>query len=210
MGLQAALHVLYPPQCISCAALVTTDFGLCGDCWRETPFIAGLVCDRCGVPLPGGDAGEVAVCDDCMTQARPWGQGRSALLYRDNGRSLVLALKHGDRMDLARPAGGWLMQAARPVIRPGMLVVPVPLHWFRLFRRKYNQAALLSKTLAGLAGLDHSADALVRKRTTGTQEGRTRDGRFANMADAFRVPKPRAMLVEGREILLVDLSLIHI
>ena len=204
MGLQAALHVLYPPQCISCAALVTTDFGLCGDCWRETPFIAGLVCDRCGVPLPGGDAGEVAVCDDCMTQARPWGQGRSALLYRDNGRSLVLALKHGDRMDLARPAGGWLMQAARPVIRPGMLVVPVPLHWFRLFRRKYNQAALLSKTLAGLAGLDHSADALVRKRTTGTQEGRTRDGRFANMADAFRVPKPRAMLVEGREILLVD------
>ena len=202
--MQAALHVLYPPQCISCAALVTTDFGLCGDCWRETPFIAGLVCDRCGVPLPGGDAGEVAVCDDCMTQARPWGQGRSALLYRDNGRSLVLALKHGDRMDLARPAGGWLMQAARPVIRPGMLVVPVPLHWFRLFRRKYNQAALLSKTLAGLAGLDHSADALVRKRTTGTQEGRTRDGRFANMADAFRVPKPRAMLVEGREILLVD------
>jgi ComF family protein len=204
VGLQAALHVLYPPQCISCAALVTTDFGLCGECWRETPFIAGLVCDRCGVPLPGDDAGEVAVCDDCMTLARPWGQGRSALLYRDNGRSLVLALKHGDRMDLARPAAGWLMQAARPVVRPGMLVVPVPLHWFRLLRRKYNQAALLSKALAGLAGLEHCPDALVRRRTTGTQEGRTRDGRFANMADAFRVPKPRAALVEDREILLVD------
>lgn len=204
MGLQAALHVLYPPQCISCGELVTSDFGLCGACWRETPFIAGLVCDRCGVPLPGGDAQEVAVCDDCMTIARPWGQGRSALLYRDNGRSLVLALKHGDRMDLARPAAGWLMQAARPVIRPGMLVVPVPLHWLRLFRRKYNQAALLSKALAGLAGLDHCPDALVRRRTTGTQEGRTRDGRFANMADAFRVPKPRAALVEDREILLVD------
>lgn len=204
MGLQAALHVLYPPQCISCAAQVTSDFGLCGDCWRETPFIAGLVCDRCGVPLPGGEAQEVAVCDDCMTIARPWGQGRSALLYRDNGRSLVLALKHGDRMDLARPAAGWLMQAVRPVIRPGMLVVPVPLHWFRLFKRKYNQAVLLSKALAGLAGLEHCPDALVRRRTTGTQEGRTRDGRFANMADAFRVPKPRAALVEDREILLVD------
>lgn len=204
MGLQAALHVLYPPQCISCGELVTSDFGLCGDCWRETPFIAGLVCDRCGVPLPGGDANEIAVCDDCMTVARPWGQGRSALVYRDNGRSLVLALKHGDRMDLARPAAGWLLQAAGPVIRPGMLVVPVPLHWFRLLRRKYNQAALLSKALAGLSGLDHCPDALVRRRTTGTQEGRTRDGRFANMADAFRVPKSRATLVEDREILLVD------
>lgn len=204
MGLQAGLHVLYPPQCISCAAQVTSDFGLCGDCWRETAFIAGLVCDRCGVPLPGGESDEVAVCDDCMSIARPWGHGRAALMYRDNGRSLVLALKHGDRMDLARPAAGWLFQAARPIIRPGMLVVPVPLHWIRLFKRKFNQAALLSKALAGLAGLEHCPDALVRRRTTGTQEGRTRDGRFANMVDAFRVPKQRVTLVGDREILLVD------
>ncbi len=204
MGLQAALHVLYPPQCISCAAQVTSDFGLCGECWRETPFIAGLVCDRCGVPLPGGDAGEIAVCDDCMAIARPWGQGRSALMYRDNGRSLVLALKHGDRMDLARPAAAWLMRASEPILRPGALLVPVPLHWFRLFRRKYNQAALLSQALARLAGLDHCPDALIRRRTTGTQEGRTRDGRFANMTDAFRVPAQRAGRVVGRDILLVD------
>ncbi len=204
MGLQAALHVLYPPQCISCAAPVTSDFGLCGACWRETPFIAGLVCDRCGVPLPGGETGEVAICDDCLAVARPWGQGRSALMYRDNGRSLVLALKHGDRMDLARPAATWLMQAAQPMLRPGLLAVPVPLHWFRLFRRKYNQAALLSKAFAGLAGLDHCPDALLRNRTTGTQEGRTRDGRFANMAYAFRVPKRREALIHGRDILLVD------
>lgn len=202
--MQAALHLLYPPQCISCGEKVTSDFGLCGNCWRETPFIAGLACDRCGMPLPGEVADEVAVCDDCMTVARPWGHGRSALVYRDNGRSLVLALKHGDRMDLARPAAGWLLQAARPVIRPGMLVVPVPLHWFRLFRRKYNQAALLSKGLAVLAGLEHCPDALVRRRTTGTQEGRTRDGRFENMADAFRVPKRRMPLVEDRQVLLVD------
>jgi ComF family protein len=204
VGLQAALHVLYPPQCISCGARVTSDFGLCGECWRDTPFTAGLVCDRCGVPLPGGEAGEVAACDDCIAIARPWGQGRSALLYSDNARSLVLALKHGDRMDLARPAATWLMEAARPILRPDMLAVPVPLHWFRLLRRKYNQAALLSKALAGLAGLEHCPDALIRRRTTGTQEGRTRDGRFANLADAFQVPKPRQRVVEDREILLVD------
>jgi ComF family protein len=202
--MQAALHVLYPPQCISCAARVTSDFGLCGECWRDTPFIAGAVCDRCGLPLTGGDPAEVALCDDCLATARPWGQGRAALVYRDNGRSLVLALKHGDRMDLVRPAAGWLAKAARPVIRPGMLVVPVPLHWFRLLRRKYNQAALLSKALAAVAGLEHCPDALARRRSTGTQEGRTRDGRFANVADAFRVPTPRVRLVRDREVLLVD------
>lgn len=204
MGMQAALHVLYPPQCISCAAPVTSDFGLCSDCWRETPFIAGLVCDQCGVPLPGADTGDRVTCDDCITIARPWGQGRSALLYRDNGRSLVLALKHGDRMDLARPAGGWMLRVVQPILQPGMLVVPVPLHWFRLVRRKYNQAALLSKVVAKSAGLDHCPDALIRHRSTGTQEGRTRDARFANLVGAFSVPKRRGALVQGRDILLVD------
>ena len=204
MGLQAALQVIYPPQCLSCAAPVISDFGLCADCWRETPFIAGLACDQCGIPLPGGEAGEIAHCDDCIAIARPWDRGRAALLYRDNGRRLVLALKHGDRMDLARPAGGWMLKAARPILQPGMLVVPVPLHWLRLFRRRFNQAALLSCALARGAGLDHCPDALTRRRNTGNQDGKTRDARFANLVDAFAVPRSRMAKVEGRDILLVD------
>jgi len=202
--MQAALHLLYPPQCISCAAHVTSDFGLCGACWRETPFISGLVCDLCGLPLPGDDRQERAVCDDCIQIARPWGQGRAALLYQDNARRLVLALKHGDRMDLARPAADWLVKAALPILRPGMLVVPIPLHWLRLVTRRYNQAALLSRRLARAAGLDHCPDVLVRRRFTGSQDGRGRDGRFANLVGAFAVPKRHRALVEDRDILLVD------
>ena len=204
MGLQAALQVIYPPQCLSCAAPVASDFGLCADCWRETPFIAGLACDQCGIPLPGGEAGEIAHCDDCIAIARPWDRGRAALVYRDNGRRLVLALKHGDRMDLARPAAGWMLKAARPILRPGMLVVPVPLHWLRLFRRRFNQAALLSRALARGAGLDHCPDALIRSRNTGNQDGKTREARFANLVDAFAVPRRRMARIEGRDILLVD------
>lgn len=203
MGLQAALQVLYPPQCISCAAPVTSDFGLCADCWRDTPFVAGLVCDLCGVPLPG-EATETAHCDDCMIIARPWSQGRSALMYAENGRRLVLALKHGDRMDLARPAATWMLKAARPIILPGALVVPIPLHWMRLIRRRFNQAALLSRSIAKSAGLEHCPDALIRHRSTGSQEGRTRDDRFANLVTAFRVPKRRKAIVQDRNILLVD------
>lgn len=204
MGLQEALQLLYPPQCISCQSPVQSDFGLCADCWRETPFISGLVCDQCGVPLPGDDPGERALCDDCMAIARPWDRGRAALMYRDNGRRLVLALKHGDRMDLARPASAWMLRAAQPILTSEMLVVPVPLHWTRLFRRRFNQAALLARSVARAAGLDHCPDALVRTRTTGSQEGKTRDARFANLVGAFRVPKARERRVQGREILLVD------
>jgi ComF family protein len=202
--MQGALQLLYPPQCISCSAPVQSDFGLCADCWRGTPFISGLACDKCGLPLPGQDAGERALCDDCITTARPWDQGRAAMMYQDNGRRLVLALKHGDRMDLARPAAVWMLKAALPILRPGMLVVPVPLHWLRLFRRRFNQAALLSRNIAKAAGLEHCPDALVRKRSTGNQDGKTRDARFANLVDAFGVPKARDTRVCDREILLVD------
>ncbi len=204
MGLQAALHLIYPPQCLTCDARVTTDFGLCGACWRETPFITGLVCDHCGVPLPGEDTGKPEHCDDCLTIARPWSQGRAALLYKDNARRIVLALKHGDRLDLARPASNWLHRVAGPMLRPGMIVAPIPLHWLRLIKRRYNQAALLSAAVAKLAALDHCPDLLIRRRHTGSQEGRSRDGRFANMADALALHPRRANRVEGRHVLLVD------
>ncbi len=205
VGMQAALlHMVYPPQCIACDAMVTTDFGLCAACWRETPFVAGLVCDLCGTPLPGEDPGHAVHCDDCLTIARPWSRGRAAMLYKDRARDLVLQLKHADRIDLARPAGGWLARAAGPILRPDMLVAPVPLHWMRLIKRRYNQAALLSAQVARLAGLAHCPDLLQRQRNTKSQEGRDRDGRFANMADSIRVHPRRSALVEGRHILLVD------
>lgn len=204
MGLQAALHLIYPPRCLSCDALVTTDFGLCGHCWRETPFISGLVCDRCGTPLPGQDSGQPEYCDDCLTIARPWNRGRAALLYRDNARRMVLQLKHGDRLDLAGPVAGWLLRAVQPILEPGMLVAPVPLHWMRLFRRRYNQSALVSARLARNAGLDHCPDLLIRRRATPSQEGRDRMGRFANLDGALALHPRRAARVKGRHVLLID------
>ena len=204
MGMQAAVQLVYPPQCLSCDALVTTDFGLCARCWRDTPFIAGLVCDCCGTPLPGEEGGAPVQCDDCLTIARPWGRGRAVMLYRDNARRLVMAFKHGDRLDLSRPGAQWLHRAAVPLLQPDTLLAPVPLHWLRLFRRRYNQSALLAAGLARLADLPHCPDLLVRRRNTRSQEGRDREGRFRNMEDAIRVNDKRRWQVEGRPVLLVD------
>ncbi len=208
MGLQGVIAAIYPPQCITCHALVASNFGLCPACWRDTPFITGLVCRKCGTPVPGdpaeGEGEGGALCDDCLHLPRPWAQGRAAMLYRDNARRIVLALKHGDRMELARPAGQWLRQAAGPLLSPRTLAVPVPLHWWRLIRRSYNQAALLSASLARAAGLEHCPDALLRRRNTGSQEGRDRDERFRNVGGAFAVHPRRAARLAGRPVLLVD------
>ncbi len=204
MGLQRVIAAIYPPQCISCNALVASDFGLCPTCWRDTPFITGLVCCKCGSPVAGADDGQEVLCDDCVATARPWSAGRSALLYRDNARQIVLSLKHGDRMELARPAAQWLRQAAGPLLQAQTVIAPVPLYWWRLLRRKYNQAALLSAALAKGAGLAHCPDLLTRHRNTGSQEGRTREDRFANLQGAFKVPARRRQRIAGRPVLIVD------
>ncbi|MFU8899873.1 MAG: ComF family protein, partial [Roseinatronobacter sp.] len=158
----------------------------------------------CGLPLPG-DGGDAPLhCDDCITLARPWEQGRAALLYEGRGRQIVLGLKHHDRHDLARPAARWMARAARPMLQPDMLLAPVPLHWLRLATRRYNQAALLAGMLAQELGLAYCPDLLVRTRHTGSQDGRGRMGRFSNVAEAF-APHPRQRhRIAGRHILLVD------
>lgn len=201
---RAALYLAYPPQCLACGELVGSEAGLCGACWRETPFVSGLACDQCGQPLPGYAADEVIFCDDCLAQPRPWARGRAATAYAGKAREMILALKHGDRTDLAPAAAGWLYRAAAPILQPDMLVAPVPLHWRRMFQRRYNQAALLSAGLAGRAGLEHCPDLLVRRRFEGSQQGRGHAARFANLNAAFDAHPRNGARIRNRHILLVD------
>lgn len=202
--MQSVLRLIYPPQCVSCGAMVDQEFFLCGDCWKDTAFINGLVCDLCGTPLPGECGGSAEFCDDCLALARPWRRGRAALLYCGNGRRLVLALKHGDRLDLAQPAARWMAASAAAIAVPDMLVVPVPAYWLRLLQRRYNQAALLAGGVASHLRLRSVPDALIRTRRTAVHDGMGRDERFANMTGAIAPHPKRGGSLKGRAILLID------
>lgn len=204
--LQTALQTVYPPSCVTCRAPVASDFGLCGDCLRDTPFFAGGVCDTCGVPLSGLSETEVDICEDCLTIPHPWTRGRAVMAYADMGRTLVLQLKHSDRTDLARPAGAWLARTARPLIRGDTLVVPVPMHRSRLLRRTYNQAVLLARIAARHLDRQMVPDLLTRTRRTPMQEQRSFDDRFANLDGAIAVSgaRARSAALAGRHVLLID------
>lgn len=204
MLLQSAIRLIYPPQCISCGERTMAENGLCASCWGGVGFISGLVCDKCGVPLLGEDHGDTEYCDDCITIARPWAQGRAAISYTEIGRKITLALKHGDRLDVVKPASDWMVRAAKPMLKDAMIVAPVPLHWRRLFKRRYNQSALLARHVAKATRLTFCPDLLVRHRPTPSQEGRNRDERFANMAGAIRTHPKRLDHLDCKHILLVD------
>nr|WP_093092340.1 ComF family protein [Shimia aestuarii] len=201
---QTALRVVYPPRCVGCGEMVESDFGLCGPCWSKTPFIGGHVCDACGTPLPGSGDGYRDLCDDCLDHPRPWGQGRSALIYKGAARKLVLALKHGDRQDIAMPAAKWMSAAVRPILRKDMLVAPVPLHWRRMLARRFNQSALLAKALAEDLALECCPDLLVRPHHRQSTEGLGFRERFDSLSGAIEPHPRRRHRVAGRAILLVD------
>ncbi|MGX9356072.1 ComF family protein [Roseobacteraceae bacterium S113] len=202
--LQTALRAVYPPECLLCREIVETEFGLCGPCWGKTPFLGGALCDVCGSQQPGVPE-EGIVCDDCVARPKSWSRGRAALGYGENARDLVLALKHGDRQDIARPAGQWMARAAAPLMRSDMLIAPVPLHWTRLAKRRYNQSALLAKAMADHLGCAICPDLLQRYRRTESLQGKDYEARRDIIRNTIRVnPRRRTRIAGGRPVLLVD------
>ena len=144
------------------------------------------------------------LCAECVAEPPRFRKARAVLAYDDHSRDAVLGLKHGDRTDAAPAFGAWLARAGADLIADADALLPVPLHRWRLFRRRYNQSALLAFGAARAALLPVLADALQRTRNTPTQGTRTRTGRFDNVRGAFRVRPGREQRIRGKRLILVD------
>lgn len=197
----SVLDLLLPPQCLKCGAAVSHAQGLCPACWRAITFLGAPCCACCGMPF-SYDQGEDALCGPCAQALPSFARARAAMVYDDDSRRLVLAFKHGDRLHLAPALGAWMRRAGAEMLSECDAVVPVPLHWTRLFARRYNQAAVLAHALAAGGGPQVGADWLVRRRRTPSQGKRNASARRRNVAGAFAVNPGRT--VAGRRIVLVD------
>lgn len=201
--MQQVLSLIFPDQCVLCGELTDGADGLCPSCWRETPFIGPPYCDLCGAPLLGEATGD-DVCDACLSTPRPWAAGRAAVRYADKGRHLVMAFKHGDRTDLAPVLAQWLRRAGEDLLSPDTVLVPVPIHWTRLFTRQYNQSTELAVALARCAPCRLAVDALVRTRHTPSQGNRPIEERFDNVMGKIAVGRNGTAQLAGRNVCLID------
>ena len=203
-GLSAALNALFPPLCVSCRARVAEPHSLCASCWSAISFIEEPFCASCGTPFdidPGGET----VCAPCLAKPHDFARGRALFRYDDASKPLILTFKYGDRLDHAPAFARWLERTGRPLLEEADLIVPVPLHRWRLFKRRYNQASILAARLARLSGRPCDPLALERKRPTKNQgEMPSAKARRRNVLGAFRVPPAKAEGMKGRKILLVD------
>jgi ComF family protein len=202
-GGTAILDALLPPQCLSCRAIVDRPGHLCATCWRDMTFIAPPYCACCGLPF-GVEAGPDLLCGECLARPRAFDRARAVLRYDEASRGPILAFKHADRTDAAPAFARWIVPAIGPLLAEADLIVPVPLHRWRLWRRRYNQAALLAQWLGRHAGKPVRPDLLLRRRATPSQGHLGRAERARNVAGAFAVAPRHRAAIAGRRVLLVD------
>ncbi len=197
---RTVLNALLPPRCLACAAVVDDAGALCGDCFGRMTFVAPPLCAVCGTPFEGPSAGDGALCGACIAAPPVYARARAVFLYDEASRGLVLKLKHGDRTDAAIHLARWMQRSGAGLLSACDVMVPVPLHRWRLLLRTYNQAALLANALGRLTGKAVAVDALRRVKATPSQGGLSRAARARNVGGAFAAKGE----VAGKRVLLID------
>jgi len=196
------VDLVFPPRCPLCGAAIGGQTGLCASCWSDLAIPGEPACTACGRPF-GEGVPEGATCAPCLADPPRHDGIAAATLYNDASRRLVLSLKHANRIALAPMMGG-LMAARLPMIGPDWLLVPVPLHRWRLWKRGYNQAAELARAIAGITTARLAVDALERRKATPSLGGLGKLARKRALSGAIGVRQRWTSGMKGAQVVLVD------
>ena len=183
---QKIIDLLLPPRCLKCGKILGTGGGLCPDCFNEITFIAKPYCSR------------------CLADSRsPFRLSRSAVYYDEYSKPLILNFKFRDHTENASLLARWMWLGGKDIFAAGVdVIVPIPLHYTRLIKRRYNQSALLAGELGRLCGVPVDVRAVVRHRKTKPQVEFSGHERVKNVKNAFSVKYPAVL--KGRRVLLLD------
>ena len=208
------LDFLFPPQCNLCGREVNDNCTLCVECWAKLEFITSPHCAMCGFPFAfqpeqEGVTFDDMLCGHCLANPKPYDKAYAVLSYNDAVKSLIIPFKHGDRTDYAPLFCNWLLNCEPCLFKDMDIIAPVPIHYSRLLKRKYNQAgiladALVKKLQAQQPNMAYCPSLLQRKQATISQGGLRAKQRRANVGNAFRLNLKFKESVKGKSCLLVD------
>lgn len=203
-ALAPVVDLVFPPRCQLCGGSVAAQSGLCAECWSGLSIPGSPACDRCQHPFSSAwQVAERAICPACLAAPPDHDGIAAATIYNDASRRLVLAFKHGRRIGISATMAR-LMASRLPEPGNDWLVLPVPLHRWRIWYRGFNQAALLAQDIARIRGHQLLVDGLWRKRRTRTLGELGRKARARTLAGAISVNPAFAAQLKARDIILVD------
>ncbi len=188
-----------PPRCPGCGAVTEEQHRFCLECWQKLVFLGPPCCCRCGLPFEY-EGGQDAECGDCLSNPPAYDWLRAAVAYGEVARSVALKLKYSGRPAVAETLAHF-MRRHLSEIETGAILAPVPLHRWRIWKRGYNQSALIASALAKRTGLAVDLNLLARVKATPPLRGLGRRERALAVRGAFRAAPERT---SGRTIILVD------
>jgi ComF family protein len=200
---RALVDIVTPPKCLACRADVLQGASLCTACWQKLTYLEEPVCDMLGTPF-AYDEGSGALSAAALADTPLWDRARAAVLFDDAAKGLVHALKYRDVSEAGLFMARMMARAGRDLVAEADVIVPVPLHRSRLWKRRFNQAAFLAKPIAAVGSKTMAIDILMRKRATKQQVGLNAEARRKNVRKAFEVPFEKSGLVSGKTVLLID------
>lgn len=195
--------LLFPPRCPSCHGYVAADGNFCSDCFRQLRMIEAPYCACCGMPFPFAVESDTR-CPQCLDEPPSFDRARAALVYDQISAPLVSTLKFNDQWANLERYGQMMLRAGSQALEGAELLIPVPLHWRRLIKRKFNQSALLAYGLSRLSGIPCAPELLQRVVYTKPQMRLDRAERLRNVKRAFAVPESAHELLRNKIIALVD------
>ena len=196
--LRQLLDFALPARCAGCGSIVDEVHSFCPDCWRQVEFLGASGCSTCGLPLEATDADE---CGACVARPPRIRRTRSAVAYDELSRNIAIRLKYGRKVALARTMARYMAPLVRSEDGDAILV-PVPLHWSRLWQRGFNQSALVAAELARRTGLRSEPRLLKRTKRTPALKGMSLSQRKRTVSGAFAVSREADL--DGRTVVLVD------
>ena len=196
------LDIALPTLCVACREPVAGE-GVCAECWSKLSFIAKPYCPRLGIPFVY-DPGPELLSMEAIARPPAYQRARAAVRYDEVAKTLVHALKYQDRTDLAPIMGRWMARAGHELLDGADLLIPVPLHWGRAWRRRYNQSGALARIIGRDSGVPLRGDLLQRVRATEQQVGLSRAQRASNVQGAFAVAEARKAEMTGKKVVLID------
>jgi ComF family protein len=200
-ALRPILDFALPPRCPGCGTVTDEPHRFCLACWSALTFLGDPCCARCAMPFDYGEDSEV-ICGRCLAEPPPYHRLRAAVAYGDIARTVALKLKYGGRPGVAETMARFMERHLDASTAP--ILAPVPLHRWRIWRRGYNQAALIAGTMARRAGLEAQLDLVERVKATPVLRGMSPRERKQAVRGAFRVNPKRKAGLKGRAVVLVD------
>lgn len=195
------INFLLPPLCPATGEPVDALGLVDASYWQKLNFIDAPICERCGTPF--AFAASYLECGACLDHPPLYDKNRSALIYDDGSRHLILRFKHGDQTHAVKSFIPWLRMSGGELLNNADVLLPVPLHPYRLIKRRFNQAEIITRELSGhYPDLTYHADGLKRIKATQPQGFKNAKDRTKNVSKAFTV-NPRYNY-NGKTIVIID------